>query len=636
MTYQRPGVYVNTSLTPLSTGSTSPGQSTAAFVGVHTQGPTQPTLCKSWNDFLNIFGGFGNATASTSTNYLPFAVWQYFANNGNQCYVVRATASDAVAATETMNDREAGTGAILPPTGLGAVAGGTVTPSYTYEYTVTAVKSPGETNGSVPVQVVANQTLTNVNNVVLTWTAVVGATSYNIYRRNLTTGGVLSTPLFLSSVTAPTVTFTDNGSFTPLQAIPLYNTTGTPVPILKLTCVSVGAWGNNLYIDITDSNTGAGRFNLIVKQGGTTDAFIVERFLDMSMNRTDARYAVSMLNSTLLGSKFVRAIDLGTYTTWNAAITPQTQSAVALTAGADGAQTPSLLTAVQTLTSIQGNLDINLPGISNTTTLNPIIAYANSVPNMFMVVDVPQATLGTDGVTPNESATVNSYEALVAGANAISPLVSTVAIYGPWLQVPDPISSTPGATRTLPPGGAVLGLYSQSDAQFGVQKTPAGTPLPLVRVAGVELAFQNSNLDVLNTNGINVIRNVVNAGFCVMGGRTILTNLPTRYVAIQRTLMNIQFNLNQLTQFAIFDNNNQTLWTRLSSVVTTYLQGLWQANVLQGTTSDQAYFVQCDSGNNTPTTIAAGEVHIQVGLALNTPAEFIVININQMAASATS
>lgn len=636
MTYQRPGVYVNTSLTPLSTGSTSPGQSTAAFVGVHTQGPTQPTLCKSWNDFLNIFGGFGNATASTSTNYLPFAVWQYFANNGNQCYVVRATGSDAVAATETMNDREAGAGAILPPTGLTATPGGTVTPSNTWEYTVTAVKSPGETNGSVAATAIANQTLTNTNNVVLNWTSVAGATSYNIYRRNLTTGGPLSTPLFLSSVTAPTVTFTDNGTFTPMGAIPLYNTTGTPVPILKLTCVSVGAWGNNLYIDITDSNTGAGRFNLIVKQGGTTDAFIVERFLDMSMNRTDARYAVSMLNSTLLGSKFIRAVDLGTYTTWTAAITPQTQSAVALTSGSDGVQTPSLLTAVQTLTSIQGNLDVNLPGISSTATLNPVIAYANSVPNMFLVVDVPQATLGSDGVTPNESATVNSYESLVVGANAISPLVSTVAIYGPWLQVPDPISSTPGATRTLPPGGAVLGLYSQSDAQFGVQKTPAGTPLPLVRVAGVELAFQNTNLDVLNTNGINVIRNVVNAGFCVMGGRTILTNLPTRYVAIQRTLMNIQFNLNQLTQFAIFDNNNQTLWTRLSSVVTTYLQGLWQANVLQGTTSDQAYFVQCDSGNNTPTTIAAGEVHIQVGLALNTPAEFIVININQMAASATS
>jgi phage tail sheath protein FI len=100
--------------------------------------------------------------------------------------------------------------------------------------------------------------------------------------------------------------------------------------------------------------------------------------------------------------------------------------------------------------------------------------------------------------------------------------------------------------------------------------------------------------------------------------------------------MNIQFTLTQLTQFAVFENNNSNLWSRLNAVVTQYLQGIWQQGVLNGDTADQAYFVQCDSGNNTPTTIAAGEVHVQVGVALNSPAEFVVIDINQMAASSTT
>lgn len=630
MTYQRPGVYVNTSLTPLSTGTTSPGQSTAAFIGVHTQGPTQPTLIQSWNDFLNIYGGFG-----TAANYLPFAVWQYFTNGGNQCYVVRAAASDAVTATQTLNDREVGTGGILPPTGLAAVPGGTVTPSYTYEYTVTAVKAPGETNGGTPVQAIANQTLTPTNDVVLTWNAVVSATAYKIYRRNLTTGGPLSTPLLLSTVTAPTVTFTDDGSFTPMTAIPLYNTTGTPVPILKLSCVSAGLWGNSIYVDITDSVTGAGRFNLTVRYGGTADSNIVERFLDITMNRTDQRYAVSMLNSTLLGSKFIQAVDLGSYTTWNTAITPQTQNPTALASGSDGVATPSLLTATQTLSTIQGNLDMNLPGVSDTSILNPILAWTETQPNIFVVVDSPRATIGADGVTPNEAATVNSYLSMTVGSSEIPP-TSTAAIYAPWVQVPDPISATPGATRTLPPGGAVLGLYSQTDALYGVQKAPAGVTIPLQRVAGVELAFQDSNLDTLNSHSINIIRNVSSYGFCVMGARTLLTNLPSRYVPVERTLMNTEFALTRLTQFAIFENNNPTLWATLSAVVSQYLQGIWQQGVLQGDTADQAYFVQCDSGNNTPTTIAAGEVHVQVGLALNSPAEFVVIDINQMAASTTT
>lgn len=633
MTYQRPGVYVNTSLTPLSTGTTNPGQSTAAFVGTHTQGPTQPTLITSWNDFLNIFGGFGNGNS-----YLPFAVWQYFANNGNQCYVTRAAASDAVTATETLDDREDGVGAIQPPTNVVATPGGTVTPSYTYEYTITATTASGETDGGTPVTAVANQTLTVTNDVVLTWTANtdVSCTGYKIYRRNLTTGGVTSTPLLLSTVTGKTTaTFTDDGSYTPAGAIPTFNNTGTAVPILKLSCVSVGAWGNNVYVDISNSTTGAGRFNLIVRYGGTADSNIVERFVDVTMNRTDARYAVAMINSTLLGSKYIQATDLGTYTTWTTDITPRLQSATALASGSDGVGTPSLLTAAQRLSTIQTNLDVNFPGVTDTLTLNPVLAWTDAQPNMFVVVDAPQAIIGSDGVTPSESATVNNYLAMVVGNAEIVP-TPQVAVYAPWLEVPDPLSSTPGATRKLPPGGAVLGLYSQTDAQFGVQKSPAGVTIPVQRVAGVELAFQNANLDTLNANGVNIIRNVSSYGYCVMGARTLLPNQPNRYVSIQRTLMSITETLQQITQVAIFENNNSTLWATLGAIVTQYLQGIWQQGVLQGDTADQAYFVQCDAGNNTPTTIAAGEVHIQVGLALNSPAEFIVIDINQMASSSTT
>jgi hypothetical protein len=631
MTYQRPGVYVNTSLTPLSIGPNTAGLSTAAFVGVHTQVPTQPTLVTSWSQFQTLYGGFGNAS-----NYLPFAVWQYFVNNGSQCYVVRAAATDATTASQTLDDREVGVGGILPPTGVAAAPGGTLTPSYSYGYTVTAVNTNGETNGGIEQVVTANQVLTNTNDVVVTWTAVTGATGYNIYRRNLTLGGVTAVPLQLSHVTGQsTVTFTDNGTFTPTTSIPMYNTTGTAVPVLKLSCIAVGLWGNSIYTDITDSSTGLGRFNVTVYYGGTASANIVERFLDVTMLRTDARYAVNMINSSILGSKYIRAVDLGSYTTWTTAITPQDQTGIALSGGGDGVNTPSLLAATQTLSSLQGNLDLNIPGVTDTPTLNPIINWVETTPNIFQVIDAPQAVVGSDGVTPNESATVNEYLAMVIGSQEIAP-TSTAAIYAPWVLVPDPVSATPGATRKLPPGGAVIGLYNETDSQYGVQHSPAGVNIPLQQVAGTELAFQNVNLDTLNTNGINIIRNISSYGYCVMGARTLLPTLPNRYVSIQRTLMNIEYALVQLTQFAIFENNNATLWARLASVVTQYLQGIWQQGVLNGATAAQAYFVECDSGNNTATTIAAGEVHIAVGLALNSPAEFVVLDISQMAASTTT
>jgi phage tail sheath protein FI len=50
---------------------------------------------------------------------------------------------------------------------------------------------------------------------------------------------------------------------------------------------------------------------------------------------------------------------------------------------------------------------------------------------------------------------------------------------------------------------------------------------------------------------------------------------------------------------------------------------------LRGANNAQAFFIKCDAENNTATTIANGEVHIQVGVALQYPAEFIVIDLSQ-------
>jgi hypothetical protein len=50
---------------------------------------------------------------------------------------------------------------------------------------------------------------------------------------------------------------------------------------------------------------------------------------------------------------------------------------------------------------------------------------------------------------------------------------------------------------------------------------------------------------------------------------------------------------------------------------------------LRGATNAQAFFIKCDAENNSAQQIANGEVHIQVGVALQYPAEFIVIDLSQ-------
>lgn len=97
----RPGVYIQESLTPLPANTADSGASTAAFVGTATFGPSVPTLVSSWPQYAAAFNGFG-----TGADLLPFAVYQFFANGGNACYVVRATPSDSVASRITLMDTQ--------------------------------------------------------------------------------------------------------------------------------------------------------------------------------------------------------------------------------------------------------------------------------------------------------------------------------------------------------------------------------------------------------------------------------------------------------------------------------------------------------------------------------------------------
>jgi phage tail sheath protein FI len=118
-----------------------------------------------------------------------------------------------------------------------------------------------------------------------------------------------------------------------------------------------------------------------------------------------------------------------------------------------------------------------------------------------------------------------------------------------------------------------------------------------------------------------------------MGGRTLKQdNTANRYVAMRRSLIYIEKRLNDLAQFAIFETNNETLWARLTTVLGNFLNDYRNQGGLRGETADAAFFIKCDTENNTPATIAAGEVHVEVGVALEYPAEFIIINLSQKTA----
>jgi len=387
----------------------------------------------------------------------------------------------------------------------------------------------------------------------------------------------------------------------------------SPSATLAIAAKTEGVWGNGINISITNSIQ-TGYFDLTVYYGGVTDANIVERFTDLNMTFTDSRYAIATVNSA---SQYVGLVDLNSGNT-GATRNPAVVANQTLTSGSNGGavSTSNYSTAVTSLDTVLASLVLNAPGQTSAATVNAMISYAASREDVFVLVD------GQDQTPLNQLSLTATYTAS-----------SLAAVYYPPLVIADPtlaIGAGSGQTLTVGAGAAVAGLIASTDASRGVYKAPAGLT---ARLAGVVSTRQltNANLDALNSAAapVNAIKFVPGSGYVVMGSRTLKTGYVDKYVPVRRTLIYLRKSLTDLTQFAIFEPNDEALWRRIDAAVSSFLTEFWSQGGLRGATPSQAFFVKVDNENNPQYSIDNGEVNIEVGVALQRPAEFVVIKIGQ-------
>lgn len=402
------------------------------------------------------------------------------------------------------------------------------------------------------------------------------------------------------------------------------DTAGTPQPTLRLNAANKGSWGNNLNVTIANS-TLSGYFNLTVYNGGNTAGYIVEQWNDVTMVSTDARYAVTIINNN---STYLTAVDLASTTT-APANNPAEVTNQSLSTGSDGsAVTGSTIVSAafgspSPFDTIPNSLIINIPSYTDATTVNAAITYASVTrTDGFVVVD------GINDTAANQLTLAASYTA-----------TSQAAVYYPQITISDPtvtLGAPSGATKTLGAGAAVAGLYALTDASRGVFKAPAGLQARLAGAVSVT-PLSNDNLDSLNTASapVNAIRYITGSGIVVFGARTLKPGYADRYVPVRRSLIYLEKSLVDITRFAIFEPNDANLRSRLTATCNTFLNSFWSQGGLSGTTPNAAYFVKCDTDNNPQTSIDNGYVNIQIGVALQRPAEYVVINIGQYSGGTT-
>ena len=261
------------------------------------------------------------------------------------------------------------------------------------------------------------------------------------------------------------------------------------------------------------------------------------------------------------------------------------------------------------------------------------VAFADVIPTAGAI---PANTTGTTGSTQNllvsmmSTATPPTVPAPVTDAQ-IKALDQYLLNALPLLGTIQKILAD--KLNIAPPGGAIAGIWSRTDALNGVWTAPANVAVidaikPVVQVTD----SQQGGFNVpLNGNAINVLREFVNLGTVVWGARTLDGNsLDYRYIQVRRTLIYIEQSIKVALEQFTFAPNDANTWATVSAMISSFLTQLWQAGGLMGAKASEAFTVQC----GVPTTMSSEDVPngwmtVTISVQLIHPAEFIELTFSQ-------
>jgi phage tail sheath protein FI len=397
--------------------------------------------------------------------------------------------------------------------------------------------------------------------------------------------------------------------------------------VMTLTAKNQGTDGNNYRVQLSGGSI-PDTFTVAIYKEGTigtptsiADDILVEQYENLVFNTaTSNSYAPTVINSVS---------QLFTATVSDNVNAPST-AIVPFTGGSNG-------NAV-----IVGDYEATTTGVPGALELidRPLVVFLPGIYEMFTESAATQMAANISGYVGltkkdffvGEVKEGRTVAQALTTADILGGVGSYGAVYYPHLLMADPLGVASGATRKVGPAGAVAGLYLRTDATVGPFKAPAGLTANIAGVVATEKSFTTTELDSLNGSAypVNPIRQVPGAGLSVMGARTLKQDgTANKYVNMRRSLIYIRKSLQNLTEFALFENNNEQLWGRINTTLNTFLNEYRNQGGLRGNTPADAYFIKCDAENNTAASIASGEVRIEVGVALQYPAEFVVINLSQ-------
>ena len=616
-----PGVYIQevpSGVRPIEGASTS----TAAFIGKAEKGPLDRALMMT--SFVEFQASYGTFLAD---GFLAHAALKFFDNGGKRLYVVRV-ARGAATADIGLGDRKAIPVLTLTVAAMTAgrwgntldldIQNGTQDPDDEFALRVKQGGATLETFDNLSMNPEATNfvekvfgtssrfvkvTVNAANDSAAAGTSVSGATpatSLPAPQRHLTINingdgpqdialaDPVTTDVEISTAIVNAVrALIPKRASTPLGAFTAF----TAVPVAGKYTLTSGQGGKLSSVEVTDAPAGnaAALLKLGVSNGGTemTGAAELRPAIGTDYHVGDATVAGNVISKTL---------------------------------GSDGT-TPQDIEYQSGLRILDTRRDVNIvavPGIGSKPVVDAATNYCAQRQDCVFIADM--------------APTDDTKEEAQDFVNALTVKKSYGAVYFPWLLATDPAGVSPTPIK-LPPSGYMAGMYAQIDSRRGVWKAPAGTEANIGGAVGLTKEITDTEQDTLNPIGVNVIRAFPASGIVVWGARTLATRSDPEYrhVPIRRTAIFIEQSIYNGIQWAVFEPNDESLWSSLRLNIGAFMLRLFRAGAFQGDSPAKAFFVKCDGQTTIQADIDAGVVNILVGFAPLKPAEFVVLKLSQMA-----
>ena len=273
---------------------------------------------------------------------------------------------------------------------------------------------------------------------------------------------------------------------------------------------------------------------------------------------------------------------------------------------------PGKRTGIQSFVENNVASIIAVPGVTIPEVVVSLVSHCEREQNRFAILDGPMNLVKTGDVLEYRSMIDSSY----------------AAMYHPWLQVYDPVTKKPGF---VPPSGSVAGVFSRTDVSRGVHKAPANET---VVCTGLSTNYTTGEQDILNPAGVNLIRALPGQGVRVWGARTASSDSNFKYVNVRRLFIYVEQSIRNATNWVVFEPNNSSLWARVQTTVSSFLENMFRAGMLSGETPSEAFFVDIGPNTMSRDDILNGRLICQIDIAPSRPAEFVIFRVTQYTSEA--